>query len=193
MSLELLRCPSFRDYDRQPVLPGEMGENIATQGLDLNSLGEGYKLYRTHRNCWLFTPLEHFVLLSKSRAHVALTAFAKLATILSLLLVHNRHLTYGFLVPVLFALTTFPAVVSFCHGYALPSDSSIVRVTGPRKPCQQINDWQNGLLKQCYRWEGGKKRERHGIMGAVERGREVKGRMRISMVKTRWWKEMGCV
>ena len=193
MPLELLRCPTFRGYDGLPVLPGEMGENITTQGLDLYSLGEGYKLYFTHRHCWLFTALEHFILLSRSRAYVALTAFAVLAAILSLLLLHNRPLTYAFLLPVLLALTTFPPIVSFCHDYALPSDSPIVRVSGLRKPCQQINDWRDGLLKQCYRWEAGKKRERCGIMGVVERGGEVKGRMRILVVKTRWWKEMICV
>ena len=48
-------------------------------------------------------------------------------------------------------------------------------------------------MKQCYRWEGGKKRERAGIMGVVERGGVVEGGMQIVVQQTVTRREMRCV
>lgn len=97
----------------------------------------------------------------------------------------------------------------------LPSTGPVVRVTGLRKPCGQIEEWRRGLLKRCYAWEGGRtaggrlgglvgrlvgrkveggkgarKMERAGIMGVVERGGTVEPGMRIIVQRTLgegWW------
>lgn len=60
----------------------------------------------------------------------------------------------------------------------LPKDSllhlgrtAVVRVTGLRNPCQQINDFTDGLLKQLLvPGPGGEVVRKAGIMGVVERG-----------------------
>lgn len=47
----------------------------------------------------------------------------------------------------------------------------MVRVTGLRNPCQQINDFQSGLLKVALtRDESGALVRKAGIMGVVEQG-----------------------
>jgi MOSC domain-containing protein YiiM len=61
---------------------------------------------------------------------------------------------------------------------ALPRDTrlhlgeqAVVRVTGLRNPCQQINDFRSGLLKVAItRDANGELVRRAGIMGVVERG-----------------------
>jgi MOSC domain-containing protein YiiM len=60
----------------------------------------------------------------------------------------------------------------------LPRDSllhlgrtAVVRVTGLRNPCQQINDFADGLLKLVLLpGQGGEVIRKAGIMGVVERG-----------------------
>jgi MOSC domain-containing protein YiiM len=64
---------------------------------------------------------------------------------------------------------------------ALPRDTrlhlgpeAIVRVTGLRNPCQQINDFRSGLLKVAItRDSDGSLVRKAGIMGVVERGGDV--------------------
>ena len=64
---------------------------------------------------------------------------------------------------------------------ALPRDTrlhlgeqAVVRVTGLRNPCQQINDFRSGLLKVAVtRDADGVLVRRAGIMGVVERGGAV--------------------
>jgi MOSC domain-containing protein YiiM len=64
---------------------------------------------------------------------------------------------------------------------ALPRDTrlhlgeqAVVRVTGLRNPCQQINDFRSGLLKVAIsRDANGELVRRAGIMGVVERGGTV--------------------
>ena len=51
---------------------------------------------------------------------------------------------------------------------------AVVTVTGLRNPCQQINDFQPGLLKQVVRTDGeGRIIRRAGVMGIVSRSGSV--------------------
>ena len=64
---------------------------------------------------------------------------------------------------------------------ALPRDTrlhlgprAVVRITGLRNPCQQINNFRSGLLKVAItRDSAGALVRKAGIMGVVERGGEV--------------------
>ena len=47
---------------------------------------------------------------------------------------------------------------------------AIVRVTGLRNPCVQIETFQKGLLEKCLRRENGKLVRKAGIMSVVEVG-----------------------
>lgn len=53
-------------------------------------------------------------------------------------------------------------------------ERAVVRVTGLRNPCQQINDFRSGLLKVAVtRNENGELVRKAGIMGVVEHGGTV--------------------
>ena len=53
-------------------------------------------------------------------------------------------------------------------------ERAVVRVTGLRNPCQQINDFRSGLLKVAVsRAENGELVRKAGIMGVVEQGGAV--------------------
>jgi len=53
-------------------------------------------------------------------------------------------------------------------------DQAVVRVTGLRNPCQQINNFRSGLLKLAVTHdENGSLVRKAGIMGVVERGGTV--------------------
>jgi MOSC domain-containing protein YiiM len=53
-------------------------------------------------------------------------------------------------------------------------ERAVVRVTGLRNPCQQINDFRSGLLKVAVsRAENGQLVRKAGIMGVVEQGGTV--------------------
>lgn len=59
-------------------------------------------------------------------------------------------------------------------GARLRFGDAVVTITGLRNPCQQINDFQSGLLKQVIRTDG----EGHvirlaGVMGIVSRGGRI--------------------
>ncbi|GIG56341.1 MOSC domain-containing protein [Longispora fulva] len=57
----------------------------------------------------------------------------------------------------------------------LLGDTAVVRVTGLRNPCEQINGFQTGLLKQVVgRADDGTVVRRAGIMGIVVTGGEVR-------------------
>jgi MOSC domain-containing protein YiiM len=72
----------------------------------------------------------------------------------------------------------------------------VVKVTGLRNPCPQIEGFKEGLLGRCAVGENGKTVEREArIMGIVERGGVVRSGARI-VVQERWfWKrrKMGVV
>lgn len=52
---------------------------------------------------------------------------------------------------------------------------AVVRVTGLRNPCHQIEDYRPGLLALCYgEAEDGTRTRRAGIMGVVERSGQVR-------------------
>lgn len=54
-------------------------------------------------------------------------------------------------------------------------DDAVVEVTGLRNPCRQIDDFQNGLLKQVVgRDEAGNIVRKAGIMGVVKEGGVVR-------------------
>lgn len=190
--LELLQEPGFRAHDGLPVLPGDMGENITTKGLDLYALGAGYKLHFTDRSCWMYDQLTRFVEAARGRAYIALTAITDLATILALLF-HKRQLAYPLLLPVLLVLMTLPSLASWCRMHTLSSGAPIVRATGRRKPCLQIDGWRDGLMKKCYKTINGRRKERCGIMGIVERGGDVRPGMNVVVEKTDFFREMRCV
>jgi len=181
LPLETLHDPLFRGHDNVPVLPGQMGENITTQGLDLHVLGEGDRLFFTPRRVWANTAFARFVAASESRAYTILTGLVAVAAALAILL-HRRALAFTSLLPLLLFLVGFPCLLPFLYKHTLPSSGPVVRITGLRKPCGQINDFRAGLMKRCYRWEGGRKRERCGVMGVVERGGVVKAGMRVLVV-----------
>jgi len=49
-------------------------------------------------------------------------------------------------------------------------------------------------LNRCYRWEGGRKRERCGVMGVVERGGELTAGMTVLVEEAvDGWRDMVCV
>lgn len=59
-------------------------------------------------------------------------------------------------------------------GARLDFGAAVVTVTGLRNPCQQINDFQPGLLKQLVRTDGeGRVVRLAGVMGIVTRGGRV--------------------
>ena len=92
-----------------PIVPGELGENVTTRGIDLLGLGEG--------------------------------------TVLRL------------------------------------GTSAVVRVTGLRNPCQQIDDHAPGLLRQVVRRDAAGRVERlAGVMAVVEHGGEVRAGDRVEVV-----------
>jgi MOSC domain-containing protein YiiM len=60
---------------------------------------------------------------------------------------------------------------------------AVVRVTGLRNPCRQIDDFQDGLLKQVLgRDEAGNVVRKAGIMGVVVRGGEIRPGDPISVI-----------
>jgi len=192
LPLETLLSPSFRGYDNLPVLPGQMGENITTVGVDLHGLGEADRLVLVHRKGWVNPPLGYLLAASKTRLYTIFTALMAIASATAILL-HRRPLAYKFLLPLLLTLPIVSSLLPCLYKHTLPR-GPIVRITGLRKPCGQINDFRAGLLKRCYRWEGGRKRERCGVMGVVERGGEVRAGMRILVVEREGGRrEMGCV
>jgi MOSC domain-containing protein YiiM len=192
LPLETLLHPLFRGYDNQPVLPGQMGENITTQRVDLHGLGEGDRLVFAHRKGGVNTALGYLLAASKTRPYTISIALVALAAALAILL-RRRRLAYTLLLPVLLTLSLFPSLAPSLYKHTLPR-GPIVRITGLRKPCGQINDFRAGLLKRCYQWEGGRKRERCGVMGVVERGGEVEEGMRVLVAEREGGRrEMGCV
>ncbi|WP_341940487.1 MOSC domain-containing protein [Microbacterium sp. LWH10-1.2] len=59
-------------------------------------------------------------------------------------------------------------------GTRLRFGDAVVTITGLRNPCQQINDFQSGLLKQVVRTdEEGRVIRLAGVMGIVSRGGRV--------------------
>ncbi|REJ05141.1 MOSC domain-containing protein [Microbacterium bovistercoris] len=59
-------------------------------------------------------------------------------------------------------------------GARLRFGDAVVTITGLRNPCQQINDFQSGLLKQVVGTDGeGNVVRLAGVMGIVSRGGEV--------------------
>ena len=65
-------------------------------------------------------------------------------------------------------------VLGLPAGTRLLIGEAIIEVTGLRNPCQQINDFQAGLLKQVLRkGDDGQVVKRVGVMGTVARGGEV--------------------
>ncbi|MFF5625176.1 MOSC domain-containing protein [Microbacterium sp. NPDC012755] len=59
-------------------------------------------------------------------------------------------------------------------GARLRFGDAVVTITGLRNPCQQINDFQSGLLKQVVRTdEEGRVIRLAGVMGIVSRGGRV--------------------
>jgi MOSC domain-containing protein YiiM len=95
---------------KHEVKPGDLGENITTQGLDLHALGTGTLL--------------HF----------------------------------------------FPS-----DEVDMTGSHAIVRVTGVRNPCPQIDKFQKGLRERCLARDAGRKivNYKGGVMGVVETGGEV--------------------
>ncbi|WP_205857287.1 MOSC domain-containing protein, partial [Phytoactinopolyspora endophytica] len=62
-------------------------------------------------------------------------------------------------------------------------DEAVVEVTGLRNPCHQIDDYQQGLLKQVvHRDEHGNVVRKAGIMSVVHTGGEVRPGDRIKAV-----------
>lgn len=60
-------------------------------------------------------------------------------------------------------------------GTRLRIGSAVITVTGLRNPCQQINDFQPGLLKQVLRTDADGNVERlTGVMGIVSRGGAIR-------------------
>jgi MOSC domain-containing protein YiiM len=60
-------------------------------------------------------------------------------------------------------------------GARLSIGEAVVSVTGLRNPCQQINDYRDGLLKQVVRTDvDGNVIRRAGVMGIVSRGGTVR-------------------
>ncbi|MFD6134657.1 MOSC domain-containing protein [Isoptericola sp. NPDC060257] len=60
-------------------------------------------------------------------------------------------------------------------GTRLTIGDAVVTVTGLRNPCQQINDFQPGLLKQLLRrGDDGEVERLAGVMGIVSRGGSVR-------------------
>ena len=67
-------------------------------------------------------------------------------------------------------------------GARLRLGDAVVAVTGLRNPCQQIDDFQPGLLKHVLRTEGdGTVTRLVGVMATVERGGEVRGGDRVEI------------
>lgn len=67
------------------------------------------------------------------------------------------------------------ALLALPVGTQLAIGSAVITVTGLRNPCQQINDFQPGLLKQVIRNDGAGNVERlAGIMGIVSRSGTIK-------------------
>lgn len=65
-------------------------------------------------------------------------------------------------------------------GSRLAIGDAVISVTGLRNPCQQINDFRDGLLKQVVRTDsGGNVVRLAGIMGTVSRGGVVRPGDRI--------------
>jgi MOSC domain-containing protein len=61
-------------------------------------------------------------------------------------------------------------------GTCLHIGETVLAVTGLRNPCQQINDFQPGLLKHVLRTEAdGTVIRLVGVMATVERGGEIRG------------------
>ncbi|KQY64506.1 MULTISPECIES: MOSC domain-containing protein [unclassified Nocardioides] len=70
--------------------------------------------------------------------------------------------------------TTGLDLLSLPVGTRLEVGGAVVIVTGLRNPCQQINTFRDGLLKQVVRTgEDGAVERRAGVMGVVARGGDV--------------------
>lgn len=66
-------------------------------------------------------------------------------------------------------------LLSLPVGTRLTIGDAVITVTGLRNPCQQINDYQAGLLKQVLRTNAAGEVERlAGVMGIVSRGGDVR-------------------
>ena len=61
-------------------------------------------------------------------------------------------------------------------------ESAVVRVTGLRQPCSQMNGLRAGLMKACLPRVGGKVVRRAGVMGVVVEGGVVRAGTRS------WWR-----
>lgn len=67
------------------------------------------------------------------------------------------------------------ALLELPVGTRLGIGEAVITVTGLRNPCQQINDFQPGLLKQVLRKDADGNLERlTGVMGIVSRGGTVR-------------------
>jgi len=67
-------------------------------------------------------------------------------------------------------------------GTRLTVGEAVVTVTGLRNPCQQINDFQPGLLRQVLRrGDDGEVERLAGVMGIVSRGGTVRPRDAIAV------------
>jgi MOSC domain-containing protein YiiM len=67
-------------------------------------------------------------------------------------------------------------------GARLSIGDVVITVTGLRNPCQQINDFRDGLLKQVVRTDDdGQVVRRAGVMGIVSRGGTVRAGDRIEV------------
>lgn len=65
-------------------------------------------------------------------------------------------------------------LLSLPVGTRLTIGSAVVTVTGLRNPCEQINTFQAGLLKQVIRKVSGRVERLAGVMGIVSRSGEVR-------------------
>lgn len=69
-------------------------------------------------------------------------------------------------------------------GTRLAIGAAVVTVTGLRNPCQQINEFRAGLLKQVVRVEAdGHLARLTGVMGVVSRGGEVRAGQVIGVTR----------
>lgn len=120
---------------RFSVRPGDLGENITTEGVDLLRLSEGTKL--------------HFLNPADKRVDVDMF--------------NHRH--------------------------------PVVRVTGLRNPCPQIQKFQDGLQEMCLVRDADRNivQRKAGIMSVVERGGEVHEGARIIVEEPELYVPLGCV
>lgn len=134
IQLETLQSLDERQFGR--VEPGQLGENVTTEGIELFKLSTG-------------------------------------------------------------ATLTFVATERGRDGVAFEDDdlAAVVRITGVRNPCPQIDNFAQGLKEKfLVRDEEGKIVGRTaGVMAVVERGGDVKPGMQIVVRHPEQWQELKCV